>query len=233
MWPRASGHHFLAGTLSHMCYSTWIVTISAHTLLLLGCCCTWSLRSSRLTVMSFPPPEKVSCKQFVGILARLQHLLENLPVQLHCPTNESESHYYSFLPFSLDPNILEKTGDEIATLGEQLEHVFGWKAHTSGDCILPILERGKAQTWWSPGSIPPFVEIKRLKHLSTWYKLANGMESMRWVDSVQAVVTWKGHLTVMTYSSEQRFKCKAEVSASSQIPKHWGRCTTCCAGGLW
>ena len=94
--------------------------------------------------MSFPPPEKVSCEQFVGILARLQHLLANLPVQLHCPTNESESRYYFFLSFNLDPDILEKTGDEIATLGEQLERVFGWKARTSGDCILPILERGKA-----------------------------------------------------------------------------------------
>jgi hypothetical protein len=33
-------------------------------------------------------------------------------------------------------------GDEIATLGEQLEGIFGWKAHTSGDGILQIFEQG-------------------------------------------------------------------------------------------
>ena len=48
-----------------------------------------------------------------------------------------------FLSFALDPEILEKTGDEVATLGEQLESIFGWKAHTSGDGIIPILEWGK------------------------------------------------------------------------------------------
>ena len=32
----------------------------------------------------------------------------------------------------------------MATFGEQLEKIFGWKAHTSGDGIIPILEQGKA-----------------------------------------------------------------------------------------
>jgi hypothetical protein len=40
--------------------------------------------------------------------------------------------------------MLEKTGCEVATLGEQLEHVFGWKARTTGDGTIPILERGRA-----------------------------------------------------------------------------------------
>jgi hypothetical protein len=44
----------------------------------------------------------------------------------------------------LDQDILEKTGDEVATLGEQLEHIFGWKTRTTGDGVIPILERGKA-----------------------------------------------------------------------------------------
>jgi hypothetical protein len=36
----------------------------------------------------------------------------------------------------LDSNILEKTGDEVATLSKQLEYIFGWKAHTSDDGII-------------------------------------------------------------------------------------------------
>ena len=31
----------------------------------------------------------------------------------------------------------------MATLGEQLECIFGWKAHMFGDGIIPILEWGK------------------------------------------------------------------------------------------
>ena len=55
-----------------------------------------------------------------------------------------DSRYGAFLSFALDPEILEKTGDEVATLGEQLESIFGWKVRTSGDGIIPILEWGKA-----------------------------------------------------------------------------------------
>ena len=45
------------------------------------------------------------------------------------------------LAFELDPDIMEKTGDEVATLGEQLESVFGWKTRTSDDGVIPIVER--------------------------------------------------------------------------------------------
>jgi hypothetical protein len=48
------------------------------------------------------------------------------------------------LNFSLDKDILEKTGDEVATLGEQLEHVFGWQLRTTGDGVIPIVEHGPA-----------------------------------------------------------------------------------------
>jgi hypothetical protein len=54
------------------------------------------------------------------------------------------SKYGGFLNFSLDDDILDKTGDEVVTLGEQLEHVFGWCSCTTGDTIIPIEECGKA-----------------------------------------------------------------------------------------
>ncbi|KAG2088925.1 uncharacterized protein F5147DRAFT_841227 [Suillus discolor] len=42
------------------------------------------------------------------------------------------------------PALAHGLGLKYATLGEQLESVFGWKARTSGDGVIPILERGKA-----------------------------------------------------------------------------------------
>ena len=48
-----------------------------------------------------------------------------------------------FINFHLNEEVLDKTGDEVSTLGEQLECIFGWKVHTSGDGTLPILEHGK------------------------------------------------------------------------------------------
>jgi len=53
-------------------------------------------------------------------------LLSNLPAQLPS-TDGPSSQYGAFLSFDLDTDILDKTGDEVATLGEQLEHIFGWK----------------------------------------------------------------------------------------------------------
>ena len=86
---------------------------------------------------------ETSPEEFKTVLARLEYLLANLPEQL--PSSDSFfSRYGAFLSFTLDLDILEKTGDEIATLGEQLEGVFGWNARTSGDGVIPILERGKA-----------------------------------------------------------------------------------------
>ena len=86
---------------------------------------------------------EISPEIFKAALARLEYLLANLPEQL--PSSDSFFSWYGmFLSFSLDPDILKKTGDEIATLGEQLEGIFGWDAWTSGDGIIPILECGKA-----------------------------------------------------------------------------------------
>jgi hypothetical protein len=85
--------------------------------------------------MPFPPAEKVSQNEFAEILSRLDFLLANLPTQL--PSGDGpESQYRDFLSFGLDSDILEKTGDEVATLGEQLEYIFGWnvlRAVQSGD----------------------------------------------------------------------------------------------------
>ena len=93
--------------------------------------------------MPYPAPESVSQDEFIKVLAHLRLLLGNLPSQL--PHRDGVNSVYStFINFSLDPEILEKTGDEVATLGEQLEHVFGWKARTTGDGIIPIVERGSA-----------------------------------------------------------------------------------------
>ena len=93
--------------------------------------------------MPYPPPETVSRGEFIKVLAHLGHLLGNLPSQL--PHRDGfDSVYSGFLNFSLDEDILEKTGDEVATLGEQLERVFGWQTRTTGDGVIPITERRRA-----------------------------------------------------------------------------------------
>ncbi|KAG2070291.1 hypothetical protein BDR04DRAFT_1118474 [Suillus decipiens] len=53
---------------------------------------------------------------FVNALDRLDILLTNLPSQLPLADNYYDSQYPSFLSFSLDPDTLKKTGNEIATL---------------------------------------------------------------------------------------------------------------------
>jgi len=93
--------------------------------------------------MPFTPAETILQEEFLKVLDTLKVYLDNLPTQLPL-VDGSISRYASFLSFSLDPDILDHTGCEVATLGEQLEGIFGWKARTSGDGVLPILERGAA-----------------------------------------------------------------------------------------
>jgi hypothetical protein len=84
-----------------------------------------------------------SHKEFSEVLDRLKNCLANLPSLL--PSGDGPDSLYSFfLSFGLDSEILDKTGDEVATLGEQLKHIFGWKTQSSGDGIIQIRERGKA-----------------------------------------------------------------------------------------
>jgi hypothetical protein len=58
-------------------------------------------KPSKLSRMPFPPTEKVSPKEFLGILSRLEFLLTNLPSQL--PDGDAHgdsSQYHGFLGFS-------------------------------------------------------------------------------------------------------------------------------------
>ena len=91
--------------------------------------------------MPYPSAETLSDDEFKEVLAHLNTLLRMLPAQLPFKTL-SESQFAQFQNFEPDPEMLEKTGCEVAALGEELEHVFGWKARSSGDGMLPIKERG-------------------------------------------------------------------------------------------
>ena len=93
--------------------------------------------------MPYPPPEKASPEEISNILAKLEVLLMDLPSQL--PRGDGfNSKYGAFLAFTLDEDILEKTGDEVAALSEQLEHAFSWRSRTTSDNVIPIVERGEA-----------------------------------------------------------------------------------------
>jgi len=76
--------------------------------------------------MAFPPAENISHEDFVTALAQLNILLSNLPEQLPSADGPS-SRYGAFLSFGLDADILDRTGDKVATLGEQLEHILAGK----------------------------------------------------------------------------------------------------------
>jgi hypothetical protein len=65
--------------------------------------------------MPFAPAETLSIDEFAVVLETLEHLLKHLPAQLPSP-DDAQSRYRSFLSFSLDPDMLEKTGCEVATL---------------------------------------------------------------------------------------------------------------------
>ncbi len=64
---------------------------------------------------------------FAAYLACLHSLLNpgNLPVSLPLRNKATESIYGAFLHFTIDPNILEKTGDEVDAFSEQLKGIFG------------------------------------------------------------------------------------------------------------
>ena len=80
------------------------------------------------------------------ILDKLQLLLENLPNQLPLKpiTGPDASHYASLIGFKPDNELVDLTGSKAGALNVHLERVFGYAARSSGDGILPILERGPA-----------------------------------------------------------------------------------------
>ncbi|EKM79604.1 hypothetical protein AGABI1DRAFT_128748 [Agaricus bisporus var. burnettii JB137-S8] len=92
--------------------------------------------------MPFPPQEKVPDQDFSRVLDTLASLISQLPSEVPL-TSEADTCFKEFLPpFRLDPDYFAKTEDEIATLGEQLERVFGFNTRSSGDGVLTIEERG-------------------------------------------------------------------------------------------
>ena len=68
----------------------------------------------------------------------------NLPVSLPLCDKAMDSIYGTFLHFTIDPDILEKTGNNVGAFSEQLKAIFGWETHSTGNGIIPIKERGRA-----------------------------------------------------------------------------------------
>ena len=87
--------------------------------------------------MPLPTAETILPTEFPHFLEHLQGLLRNLPDAM--PVGDK---YSTFLSFSLDPELVENTGHEIGALSEQFKRIFGWRARTTGDGVLPIEERG-------------------------------------------------------------------------------------------
>ena len=83
---------------------------------------------------------------FAAYLAHLHLLLNagNLPVSLPLHNKALGSIYGAFLHFTINPDILEKTGDEVGAFSEQFKAIFGWKTRSTGDGIIPIKEHGRA-----------------------------------------------------------------------------------------
>jgi len=81
---------------------------------------------------------------FGPILNKLQLLLENLPNQLPSKPIDGPdpSHYVLFINFQPDDELVDVTGSKGGALNMHLERVFGHAARSTGDGILPILERG-------------------------------------------------------------------------------------------
>jgi len=105
--------------------------------------CRFTSSRQRTPDMGYPEPTTITNDEFWSILDKLGLLLRDIPKELP-DGGTTSTHYGTFINFHLDEELLDKTGDEVSTLGEQLERVFGWKARTSGDGTLPILERGKS-----------------------------------------------------------------------------------------
>ncbi|KAG2072972.1 hypothetical protein BDR04DRAFT_1141453 [Suillus decipiens] len=93
--------------------------------------------------MSFSAPESLTPAEFQGILEYLRILLQNLPTAL--PVSSAfTSKYLAFLSFTIDAELLDRTGSEIGALNEQFKQIFGWQTRTTGSGIVAIEERGEA-----------------------------------------------------------------------------------------
>lgn len=74
-------------------------------------------------------------------LSELKMLLTHLPRDL--PNPSAKATKYPFLSFQPDPGFLERTESEVGAINESYKTIFGWKTRTTGDGIIPIVERGK------------------------------------------------------------------------------------------
>ncbi|KAJ3512736.1 hypothetical protein NMY22_g15246 [Coprinellus aureogranulatus] len=118
--------------------------------------------------MDYPEPHTLTATQVFAALGQLKLYLENLPPELPEPISPSTSKYAEFVNFNLDVDIFEKTGDDVATMGEQFERVFGFKARTTGDQIIPIEERGEAITAVHAVLIKYYKKYPRNNVLKKW-----------------------------------------------------------------
>jgi hypothetical protein len=93
---------------------------------------------------NYPAPETLSHQDLGPILDQLQLLLENLPDQLPLkPVNgPNASQYVSLIGFQPDEELVDMTGSKAGALNMHLKRLFGYTARSTGDGILPILERG-------------------------------------------------------------------------------------------
>lgn len=92
----------------------------------------------------YPAPESLSHEDLGLILSKLRLLLEHLPNQLPSkPVDGPDaSRYVSLVGFQPDDELVELTGSKAGALNMHLERVFGHATRSTGDGILPILERG-------------------------------------------------------------------------------------------
>jgi hypothetical protein len=88
---------------------------------------------------------------FATYLARLRSLLDpgNLPVSLPLRNKSTESIYGAFLHFTIDPDILEKTGDEVGAFSEQLKVIFDGKLALQGMELSPSRNAVELSLWLS------------------------------------------------------------------------------------
>ncbi|KIL70563.1 hypothetical protein M378DRAFT_155496 [Amanita muscaria Koide BX008] len=80
---------------------------------------------------TYPDAENCSHDEMKIILQRIKLLLDNFPDQLP-EKSAPESKFADFLNFTLDPDLLEKTGSEVSALSEHLKRVFGPMTRVSG-----------------------------------------------------------------------------------------------------
>jgi len=129
--------------------------------------------------MLFTPAETILQEEFLKVLETLKVYLDNLLTQLPL-VDSSISHYASFLLFSLDPNILDHTGCEVAT---------SWKASLAGRNVLQEME--SSQFWREVKPSVLFIHCCSciiLSQVRKWATPGNGPLALKTMDSVHMML---------------------------------------------